>query len=203
MTGEDECARMGPPHDAMIPDAPDAFPRAPGTAIMESQHEQLVLVANYVAAASGQLDLALLEARGPAESLGSAMAAIASATGGGLAASSANRSGLVSAELRRGIEALQFFDRLTQHVSHVSEFLCSITGRISRCVAQGDSAPSAVVEVAEDDEWKQIRRRLRAELISDAQRELLDLLLPSVQPSRRAGGQSARAYGAPGSVELF
>lgn len=203
MTVEDECAQVAPPHVAMVPDAAEAIPRSLGAATVESQHEQLVLVANYVAAASGQLDLALLEARGPAESLGSAMAAIASATGAALAASAANRSGLVSAELRRGIEALQFFDRLTQHVSHVSEFLCSITSRISRRVAQGDPGPSAAAEVAEDEEWKRIRRRLRAELISDAQRELLDLLLPSVEPSRRADGQSARAYGVPGSVELF
>jgi hypothetical protein len=194
---------MVPPHVAMMPDAPDAYPRTPGAATVDLQHEQLVLVANYVAAASGQLDLALLEARGPAESLGSAMAAIASATRVALAASSANRSGLVSAELRRGIEALQFFDRLTQHVSHVSEFLCSITGRISRRIAQGGPDPSDAAEVVEDDEWKQIRRRLRAELISDAQRELLDLLLPSVEPSRRTDGPSARAYGVPGSVELF
>ncbi|MGC8519919.1 MAG: hypothetical protein ACP5P4_15585 [Steroidobacteraceae bacterium] len=63
MTVEDECAQVAPPHVAMVPDAPEAIPRSLGAATVESQHEQLVLVANYVAAASGQLDLALLEAR--------------------------------------------------------------------------------------------------------------------------------------------
>jgi len=203
MTAENEYLRVPQSrmNDLREPLIGTDTPARPGPGDFHAQ--ELLAVANYVAAASSQLDLALLEARQPAESLGSAISAITSVTHGWCASGEVERWRYVTEHLRRSVESLQFFDRLTQHVMQVSAFLVSITGRISQSIGDEEMTAGRSRAGKEFDGWNLMRERLRAQLISDAQRELLDLLLPPEKSCPQFRGRPARSYGAPGSVELF
>jgi len=86
---------------------------------------------------------------------------------------------------------LQFYDRLVQHLAHVQDYLASAANELA--------SPSP----AEQDVWDRLRTKLRARLISAAQRELLDSILsPETGPT--TSGAAARAeYASQGSIELF
>ncbi|MBS0378601.1 MAG: hypothetical protein JSS29_08955 [Proteobacteria bacterium] len=192
--------------DPSLRDAPPPDSTATGLrlrALGGSQSERLLEAARAVAAASCQLELALREARVPAESLGESMMAISEAERRPEAHQAGALHGLRQDHLSRCIESLQFFDRLSQHVTHVCGFLSTIAEYI------GDSIglPSAPVdwspEGLERHAWELMRQRLRGRLISDAQRELLDLILPPLEPVQCASTPAPAVYDAEGSVELF
>src|ERR1700730_14501965 len=64
------------------------------------------------------------------------------------------------------ITQLQFYDRLVQHLTHVQDFLAGVAVHLAN-TADG-----------QDDAWGALRDKLRVRLISQAQRELLDAVLP-------------------------
>jgi hypothetical protein len=152
-----------------------------------------------VKAAAAQIDLALSEARRPVEELGESVGRIISGT------ASIRKLGSVDNHLSRELEdlcreavratvALQFYDRLTQHLTHLEDYL------------EGAGQLLATPPVAADMqaiEWDELRDRLYRRLISDLQRQCLlrdtgarrGDVAPAARPA--VGTQSAD------SIELF
>ena len=123
--------------------------------------------------AAAQIDLAIREAQAPVEALGLAIANLSAC------ARHADRPE-IDREISACVESLQFFDRLTQHLSHVRDLL--IDGSADRTVQD----PSL---------WQERCRQIRSRLISQAQRDLFDLLVGPC-PTPVAADEA-------GSIELF
>jgi hypothetical protein len=94
-------------------------------------------------------------------------------------------------ELAVCIQGLQFHDRLMQQLAHVRNCLAAVHA--------GD--PNAAPEDTEVY-WAELRAGMRRRLSSDAQRALLDLLLPP--PGTHGGtGVYRQMHTNEGSIELF
>jgi hypothetical protein len=170
----------------------------------EGQH---VEAAQALAAAVVQIDLAVREAQAPVDRLTLLIDCLAEALSELRTASSASgetgtlnpdspdepESPLVrlQKDLYLCVTQLQFYDRLVQHMAHVQDYLASAANELA--------SPSP----ASRDVWDTLRIKLRARLISAAQRELLDSILsPETGPT--TSGATARAeYASQGSIELF
>lgn len=165
--------------------------------------ERLVSAARAIAAVSVQLDLALREAQEPAMALGGALGLIVGATEQVEADGGAGVLPVLAQQLPRCIESLQFFDRLTQHVTHLATFLGTIAEHLGQGVGEAGASAAWTTTGLEGREWEMFRRSLRVRLISDAQRELLDLLIPPADPGEESKLLAAIAYEPSGSVEIF
>jgi hypothetical protein len=94
-------------------------------------------------------------------------------------------------DLSRCMEGLQFHDRMVQHLAQLRGFLAD-----SAALERGSSGSKP--EAA----WNQLLRSLRQRLITDAQRELLDLVLPDESSSPEQNAVRP-ARSTEGSIELF
>jgi hypothetical protein len=96
-------------------------------------------------------------------------------------------------EIGGTITHLQFYDRMVQHLAHVQDYLSGAAGQL----ANG-------IDAADDQVWSALCGKLRTRLISQAQRELLDAVLPPSEGGVKANSQRARdEHAAQGTVELF
>ncbi len=177
-------------------------PEIPATQLIA--HEDAA--AHALLAAIAQIGLALRESQGPVAELGSLLSTLAKSLGtlrsaqltqnGGEAVPVAAAQGVieqVQADVFRGIEQLQFYDRMVQHLSHLQDYLIAVANELG---------PLRTPDMQPED-WKELHAKLRKRLISDEQRGLLDLFL-SPQTAIRVTAQAVRAdYSAPGSTELF
>ena len=164
--------------------------------------------ARALAAGIMQIELALREAHPSVEKLGQLIERMAGTLGELRTCESAPRvsnPGAAScgdiertieqlqADLYAGIRELQFYDRTVQHLSRVQDYLFSVANQLA-----SDAECGVAAEV-----WDELGARLRTSLISDAQRELLDLVL-TPPPGAHAAERVARAeHASQGSVELF
>jgi hypothetical protein len=158
-----------------------------------------------LAVAAAQLELALREAAGPVEALGRSLERLGIGVAqlrGALPATAAISQHATCRELSYDLsvcaESLQFYDRLVQHLAHLREFLLGLSG----------SPDAAGIRGHEQTSWEDLRARLHRCLISEGQRELLDLILPSPHlfKSQAGDGHSARRmplHVEEGSIELF
>jgi hypothetical protein len=89
------------------------------------------------------------------------------------------------------ITQLQFYDRLVQHLTHVQDFLAGVAGQLANATE------------GEGDVWGALRDKLRVRLISQAQRELLDAVLPPPEGAQFNSRQAREEHAAQGTVELF
>jgi hypothetical protein len=89
------------------------------------------------------------------------------------------------------ITHLQFYDRLVQHLAHIQDFLSGAAGQLANDTEEAG------------DVWGVLRNKLRARLISEAQRELLDAVLPPPGGARFNSRQAREEHAAQGTVELF
>ena len=162
--------------------------------------------AHAVFAAIAQMGLALRESQAPVSELGTLFAHLAQ-TLGELRAAPAVQNGdasgspaalrgvldLVQADVFKGIQQLQFYDRLVQHLSHLQDYLISVANELDSVKSQ----PQA------QEIWDELHGKLRKRLISDEQRGLLDLFL-SPHTTTRVSAQAVRPdYSPPGSFEMF
>jgi hypothetical protein len=92
-----------------------------------------------------------------------------------------------------GITQLQFYDRLVQHMAHVQDFLSGAAGQLGADQSEGVGA----------EVWEALRSKLRVRLISEAQRELLDAVLPPPEGAHFNSQQAREEHAAQGTVELF
>jgi hypothetical protein len=134
-----------------------------------------------------QLDLALRESRGPVLELGESIAAISAGLNAGVDGPPLQR------EVSRCLEALQFYDRLTQHLSHLLDFMSGMTVAMDSAMRGEDNEAA----------WRELRARLRPRLISDQQRELLDMFLPPAPGVVAVPSAVHEVHAEPGSIELF
>lgn len=171
-------------------------------------------------AVATQMDLALLEAEGPAERLGETVArmgaAFAAMGSNQLTAPTTATSDLdlsvdmpvdwVLLQLRKdfacAIEDLQFHDRMVQHLSHLSNHLTGAAALLSDVLLSNGTDSEEQGDVAEA--WDGLRRRLFGRLISDTQRQFLQMVLPATSAEKRiTNEQVGGERSPPGSVELF
>jgi hypothetical protein len=168
--------------------------------------DQNIDAAQAVAAAVAQVELAVREVQPAVEQLGALIDHMA----GGLGELRTLRSHAVDPEaisvfpdefaqilgglqqhVNGSITQLQFYDRLVQHLGHVQDFLTGAAGQLANAA---DS---------EDDVWGALRDKLRVRLISEAQRELLDAVLPPPQGAQFNSRQAREEHATQGTVELF
>ena len=163
-------------------------------------------VAQAVAAATSQIGLALQDSTQPVVEFGSLIAHVADtlntlraapfadAVGDSLAV--ATTRGLIEQaqlDIYKAIQRLQFYDRLVQHLTHVQDYLLSVANQLA--VTDDPAAQRAAYE--------ELNARLRARLISDAQRGLLDLFLSPDTVTKVSAQAPQPEQSAPGSLELF
>jgi hypothetical protein len=92
-----------------------------------------------------------------------------------------------------GIQQLQFYDRLVQHLSHIQDYLIAIANEMDSLKSQ----PRA------QEFWDALHERLRKRLISDEQRGLLELYLMRHTPTRVSAQTPRSDYSPPGDLEIF
>jgi hypothetical protein len=192
---------VGPEVIIMTADSDKEGESAPGTPLATDG-------ARALAAAVTQIELALLEAHTPVEQLGLLTERMANALGSLRAARASDHGSSpqsahagdekssiaqLQADLYDSIQQLQFYDRMVQHLSHVQDYLSCVANQLASAAESGATA----------DTWDGLRARLRARLISDAQRELLDLVLPPPAGTPSAQETALTERACQGSVELF
>lgn len=162
--------------------------------------------AHALFAAIAQMGLAMRESQEPVSGLGALFAHLAqiltelrttsTAANSGDSASAAAVPGLLEqlqADVFKGIQQLQFYDRLVQHLSHLQDYLIAVANELD------STKPRAQAR----EVWDELHAKLRKRLISDEQRMLLDLFL-SPGTTTRVSAQAPRPdYSPPGSLEMF
>jgi hypothetical protein len=173
------------------------------------QSAQTTEAAQALAAAVAQIELAVREVQTPVEELGLLIDQMSTGLGSMRTARRRNVNPDVIAvfpdEFDRAVDKLQkqvdgsitqlqFYDRLVQHLKHIQDYLSGAAGELaSRSTADAQAA----------DVWNGLRERLRTRLISEAQRQLLDAMLPPPEGAGLDSGQAREELAAQGSVELF
>ena len=97
-------------------------------------------------------------------------------------------------QVNGSIMHLQFYDRLVQHLKHVQDYLSGTAGEL---------ASHSMCDPADAEVWNSMRERLRTRLISQAQRQLLDAMLPPPEGFNVNSEQARAECATQGSVELF
>jgi hypothetical protein len=156
-------------------------------------------------AAIAQIGVALHESQDPVAELGRLCANLADTLGAlqSLAAdqnsndlSVATARGLLEqlqTDVFKGIQQLQFYDRMVQHLGHIQQYLISVANEVG----------SVKTEAQAREVWDELHARLRKRLISDEQRGLLDLFLSHDTPTRVSAQALRQDYSPPGSCEMF
>jgi hypothetical protein len=173
------------------------------------QSAQTTEAAQALAAAVAQIELAVREVQTPVEELGLLIDQMSTGLGSMRTARRRNVNPDVIAvfpdefdravdklqkQVAGSITQLQFYDRLVQHLKHIQDYLSGAAGELaSRSTADAQAA----------DVWNGLRERLRTRLISEAQRQLLDAMLPPPEGAGLDSGQAREELAAQGSVELF
>jgi hypothetical protein len=167
--------------------------------------------ASAIAAAATQIGLALHEAHEPVEDLGLLIGQIAvtlselrAARGRAPGDSAVDAAiGRLESALHGSIERLQFYDSMVQHLSHVRDYLAGIATQLTlRAPTEHVGAPPLLRGPRAAAAWERLRHQLHSRLLSDSQRELLDLVMPAVRGARAPGG-TLTTRAAPDNVELF
>ncbi len=169
--------------------------------------------ARAIAAATAQIDLALREANEPVDSLGRTLGRISERmqelrkhfmthsqhcgdAQGMLEMDLAVEA--LSAEMAVAIQNMQFFDRMFQHLTHVHDYL---TGGADT-LASVATAPGAADVEDSAKRWEALRERLFTRLLSDSQRQVLDIVMPPMFWQQRRAPQKV-AHAGQGDIELF
>jgi hypothetical protein len=175
--------------------------------------------ASAIAAAATQIELALHEAHEPVEDLGLLIGQISTTLGelrdargrvpidGGSAVPGVTEVdaaiGRLESALHGSIERLQFYDSMVQHLSHVRDYLAGVATQLTVPAHAEEPAPAPAAQGVRDAaSWDRLRGQLRTRLLSDSQRELLDLVMPATRGTRQPVG-AAPAGPAADNIELF
>jgi hypothetical protein len=157
--------------------------------------------ANALFAATSQIGLAMHESHDPVAELGSLLAHLVetlSALRSSPLATSVDPvqatvvHGLLEhlqSDVFRGIQQLQFYDRLVQHLSHLQAYMIAVANELG--------------SGKDGDPWYELHARLRKRLISDEQRILLDLFLTPSSATNGSTREPDPGHSPPGSLELF
>jgi hypothetical protein len=162
--------------------------------------------AHALCAAIAQIGVALHESQHPVAELGRLCANLAatlaalrslptgqSANDPDFSASSRGLLEQLQSDVFKGIQQLQFYDRMVQHLEHIQRYLISVANELG----------STKTEAQPQEVWDELHARLRKRLISDEQRGLLDLFLSPDTPVRVSAQAPRSDYSLPGSSEMF
>lgn len=106
-------------------------------------------------AAREQISEALREAQAPVELLGEALGALAELlSSGGLRAAQPEQLKALREQLQQAVTGLQFYDRLTQHLGHVQDYLA------------GSARKLGADPQVQDSRWTGLHRQLSDRLLS-------------------------------------
>jgi hypothetical protein len=144
-------------------------------------------------AASEQIGLALSESGPQVEALGEALQKLAS----GLAAGGPGVPVALRGDLQRAVARLQFYDRMTQHLTHVQDYLARSARQLASQTRENPARQ------APDASWTGVHQTLSERLLTETQRFHLD---KSFRDSLAAGGEvrrKAAGASAPGDIDLF
>jgi hypothetical protein len=146
-------------------------------------------LARVLGAASEQIGLALHDSQSAVERLGTSLERLAELLAQDLSGPDAARQvEAVRAEMARAITGLQFYDRMTQHLEHVRDYLAGT-------VEQLESASGT---------FEMLNRRLADRLLSDTHRIHLGRnFAEDFLAHRRKPGSTERTTGAQGDIDLF
>ena len=160
-----------------------------------------------IAAAAAQINLALHEARAPVEQLGSSVGRIISNAAsiqslGTDADAMSDRLAALRLDAMRATVALQFYDRMTQHLTHLHDYLAGASELLAppRVGCAETTAGASPVQPAG---WEALRDRLRSRLITESQRQLLQRDLNLEGDAREPAARDAARPPACDSIELF
>ncbi|HXC58900.1 MAG TPA: hypothetical protein VN645_06265 [Steroidobacteraceae bacterium] len=148
--------------------------------------------ARVLIAASDQIDLALQQSQPSVETLGEALRNMATMLA--VAGSGASTTALAAmrAEMLHAITCLQYHDRMTQHLSHVRDYLASSAEQMASM--DGQTAES----------WNGLNRRLRDRLLSETQRMHLGKIFPNgIVSEDQTQVRDSRSASKPGDIDLF
>jgi hypothetical protein len=170
--------------------------------LQQCHHEADAAYALFAAIA--QIGLALRESQEPVSGLGALFARLAqiqtdlraaSGAANGRDSAAAMRASLdqLQSGLFEGIQQLQFYDRLAQHLAHLQDYLIAVANELD------STKPRAQAR----EVWNEMHAKLRRRLISDEQRGLLDLFLSPDMPTRVSAQATRPDYSPPGSFEMF
>jgi hypothetical protein len=196
--GPEETAAQGSPEKAAPQRRPNESPPQPRL--------QDGGAAQPLFAAIAQIGVAMRESQGPVTELGGLLTHLVDTLGALRSAavmhgiddspSAVAARGLMEklrSDVFNGIQHLQFYDRMMQHLSHLQGYLLGVANELSS--AKPADVPQEV--------WDELNARLRERLISADQRGLLDLFLTPDYGTRVSAQAAATDHAAPGSVDLF
>jgi hypothetical protein len=177
----------------------------PGSEKPQTSQESDAAAAHALFAATAQIGLAMRESQDPVAELGGLLSHLSETLkalytapldpAADPVAGAATRGLLeqVQSDVFRGIQQLQFYDRMVQHLSHVQAYLIGVANELD----------SVLPEKHQQRVWDELHGKLRRRLISEEQRDLLDMFL-APHASTRVSAQIKRLdHAAPGSMELF
>jgi hypothetical protein len=147
-------------------------------------------LARVLAAASEQIGLALLDSHKAVDTLGSSLERLALLLSGDLATpKAAAELAELRAEMARAVTGLQFYDRMTQHLSHVRDYLAGTVDQLS-------SASST---------FETLNRRLADRLLSDTHRIHLgrNFSVDFLARRKQAVPAGERTIAPQGDIDLF
>jgi hypothetical protein len=152
----------------------------------EKSHE----LARVLGAASEQIGLALLDSHSAVENLGSSLERLA-----GLLSQDLSRPGAaaelaeVRAEMARAVTGLQFYDRMTQHLSHVRDYLSGTVEQLNNSSGTFES----------------VNRRLADRLLTDTHRIHLgrNFAVDFIDARRKAAAAGDAGLAPKGDIDLF
>lgn len=158
--------------------------------------------AQALLAATAQIGLALRESHEPVSELGTVIGHVTETlatlrdTAAGSDSERSAVAGLIDklqAEVFAGIQRLQFYDRMVQHLAHLQNYLIGVANELGSGQTDERGTPA----------WEALHAKLRDRLISDEQRRLFDLFLNPDAPVKLAAQIPHSELSLPGSEELF
>lgn len=146
-------------------------------------------LARVLGAANEQIGLALHDSQSAVEKLGASLERLVDLLRQDLSGADASRQiAAVRAEMARAITELQFYDRMTQHLTHVRDYLTGIVEQLE----------------SSSDTFELLNRRFADRLVSDTHRIYLGRnFAEDFLSHRRKPDGSERTTGAHGEIDLF
>lgn len=158
--------------------------------------------ARAIEAATVQIELALSETYAPVQELGDVIQNLA-VTLGKLSEKQGTDPEIddmlkqLRTDLSNCIVKLQFHDRMVQHLTHVRDYLASIANQL---LEESNFDPERTSSYV--NPWPDLHERIRQRLISDAEREVLDLVLDKGLAAFYSESKR-NDFAAQGSIDLF
>jgi hypothetical protein len=147
-------------------------------------------LARVLGAASEQIGLALIDSHSAVQNLGASIERVAALLGQDLSRpEAAAELAELRAEMMRAVTGLQFYDRMTQHLTHVRDYLSGTVEQLTTAAGT----------------FETINRRLADRLLTDTHRIHLgrNFAMDFVGARRKGAGPGEAGLAPKGDIDLF